>query len=168
VKYGSSELPLVSGEELASAQFDSAAASGRVSSAAATAQERQARLAQLRAAVDESKMRAPFDGTIAARYFERGAHVRAGQALVRVVGNGAVRTRFAVPQTDAARVSLGSRISIQWDKDRRIGIVDRIAPEVEPASGTIFVEGSVDESAGKLDQTALAGRVVSVSLAVGR
>jgi macrolide-specific efflux system membrane fusion protein len=103
VKVGTAEVPITSGEEQASARFDSASASGRLSSAAATAQERQARLAQLRASLDEARVRAPFEGTIAARYFEPGAHVRSGMSLVRLVGKGALRRSSTTSRPRSSR-----------------------------------------------------------------
>jgi RND family efflux transporter MFP subunit len=163
VKVGNTDMPLTSGEEQASARFDSAAASGRLSSASATAQERRARLAQLRASLDEAHIRAPFDGTIAARYFEPGAHVRAGVPLVRIVGRGALRARFAVPEADARAVSVGTHVVLAWDDRRHDATVDRVAPEVESASGTVFVEATVPGTEDVASESALSGRVITVS-----
>ncbi|WP_394845350.1 HlyD family efflux transporter periplasmic adaptor subunit [Pendulispora brunnea] len=163
VKYGNTELPIVSAEELAGSRFDSLAASSRVSSAAASADERQARLGQLRALVDQATVRAPFDGAIATRYFEPGAIVRSGMSLVRLVGSGGLRVRFAVPEAEGTSVSMASKVVLECNGRTLHATVDRIAPEVESSSGTVFVEAAV--AAQESEHDALAGRVVAVRAA---
>jgi multidrug efflux pump subunit AcrA (membrane-fusion protein) len=160
VTYGSAALPVVSDEEKADSRFDSAQASGRVSAATASAQERAASVEALRTSLEEATLRAPFDGVIATTFVERGGHVRAGQQVIRLVGRGALRVRFAHP--DGARdVHIGTRVTLEWDDRRLVAEVDRIAPEVEPSSSTTFVEGTVNLENG-VDRLALAGRIVTV------
>lgn len=165
VKVGGTEMAIASSEEQASAKFDSAAARGRLSSAAATAEERRAHVAQLRAFLEEATLRAPFDGTIAARYYEPGGQVRGGSSILRIVGGGSVRSRFAVPENETGRVQLGSRVALEWEGNRREAVVDRISPEIESASGTVFVEAALDNGQDKLDAAALSGRIIAVTLA---
>ncbi|WP_394820687.1 efflux RND transporter periplasmic adaptor subunit [Pendulispora albinea] len=164
VKYGDTELPIVSPEELVGSNFDQKAAGSRLVAAAANTQERVARLEQLRATVDEATIRAPFDGAVATRYLEPGAHVRSGMSLIRLVGQGGLRVRFAVPEAEAGAVQLASKVLLECDGQTLGAAIDRIAPEVESSSGTIFVEASV-EGVHESQHTALAGRVVGVKLA---
>jgi multidrug resistance efflux pump len=161
VKYGSVALPIVSDEEAASARFESAQASSRVSAAAAAAQERAAQVEALRSSLSDGVLTAPFDGVIATTFAERGAHVRAGAPVIRLVGRGSLRTRFAVPETDASKVRLGVKVRLEWDHHRLEAVVDRVAPEVELSSSSIFVEATASGGEG-IDQVALAGRVVGV------
>ena len=46
-------------------------------------------------------LRAPPDGTVAMRFKDPGATVAAGTPVVRIVGHGGVRLRFAVPPDHA-------------------------------------------------------------------
>jgi RND family efflux transporter MFP subunit len=166
---GASEIALVSKEELLDSKFASLSASSRASAASASADERRARLAYLHQIVKEATLRAPFDGVIATRYVEPGAHVRQGVSVVRVVGRGALRIRFAVPETEAAAVKLGARVAIEWDDRTLHGTVDRVAPEVESASSSIVMEAFVESGLAEgHERSALAGRVVGVRLAHSR
>jgi RND family efflux transporter MFP subunit len=177
VKFGDTQIAIVSDEEVSGAKFDSLSAASRAGAASATAEERRARLEQLRQMMSEAKMRAPFDGIVAARYFDSGAHLRTGVPLLRLVGKGSIRVRFAVPEAEAKSLKLAAHVAIDWDPSPSSGtasggsssidkkkqldaVIDRIAPEVESASSSVFVEAEVEASA----EMALAGRVVRVRM----
>lgn len=163
MQVGSTAIPLVSEEELADSKFDALSASSRASAASAMAEERQARLAHLRQTVADATLRAPFDGVVATRFVELGAHVRNGQAVVRIVRRGALRVRFAVPEAEAASLSMGSRVRLEWDDRSLFAVVDRVAPEVESASSSVVMEAEVDATPSEgNERSALAGRVVGV------
>jgi multidrug resistance efflux pump len=163
VTVGSTVLPVVSAEEQSGARFESTAAASRASAAGAAADERKVRLEQLKIALTDSVLRAPFDGIVSARYLDPGARVQASLPIVRLVGRGALRVRFAVPEADAKRVSLGGNVSVAWRERTLEAKVDRIAPEVESSSGTIFVEATLGGySESEKSGIALSGRVVGV------
>jgi RND family efflux transporter MFP subunit len=163
MQVGATAIPLVSEEELADSKFDALSASSRASAASAMAEERQARLAHLRQVVTDATLRAPFDGVVATRYVELGAHVRNGQPVVRVVRRGALRVRFAVPEAEAGSLSIGSRIRLEWDDRALHAVIDRIAPEVESASSSVVMEAEVEAAPPEgNEKSALAGRVVGV------
>lgn len=168
LRMGGTEIPLVSQEELADSKFDTLSASSRASAASASADERKARLAYLHQVVTEATFRAPFDGVLATRYSEVGSHVTQGQAVLRVVGRGGMRVRFAVPEMEAKDLQLASRVQIEWDNRTLYATVDRIAPEVESSSSTIIMEAAIEAASGlngEKGTDALAGRVVGVRLA---
>jgi RND family efflux transporter MFP subunit len=163
MQVGATAIPLVSEEELADSKFDALSASSRASAASAMAEERQARLAHLRQVVTDATLRAPFDGVVATRYVELGAHVRNGQPVVRVVRRGALRVRFAVPEVEASSLSIGSRVRLEWDDRALHAVIDRVAPEVESASSSVVMEAEVEASPPEANEkSALAGRVVGV------
>ncbi len=161
VAVGTTELAIVSKEELSNAKYDWMAAATRAGAASAAASERRARLEQLRQMVAESVLRAPFDGVVAARYADPGTYVRLGSPLVRVVGRAGLRVRFAVPEADIAQLRVGTRVRVGWDAHELEAEVDRIAPEVESATSTLFVEAAVRVQTPDAGG-ALAGRVVVV------
>lgn len=154
----------VSVEEFSDSKFDSMSASSRASAAGAQAQERMARLAHLKQTIAEATLRATFDGVVATRFVDSGAHVQPGQAVVRVVGRGRLRVRFAVPEAEATGITLRTRVALEWDLHVAFATVDRIAPEVEMTTSSLIMEAELDASAPQ-DQSALAGRVVGVRLA---
>jgi len=165
-------IPGISQEEFMDSKYDRLAASSRAASASASADERKARLAFLHQVVTESTFRAPFDGVLSTRYYEVGSHVTTGTPVLRIVGRGGMRVRFAVPEIEASPVKLTSRVVIEWDNRTLHATVDRIAPEVESASSSIIMEAAVDANSGitvgeaeKKGADALAGRVVGVRIA---
>ena len=164
LNYGGTEIALASKEEISDTKFDGLSASTRASAANAMADERVARLAQLREVVRTATLRAPFDGTVATVYTTPGALVNPGNPVVRIVGNGGLRVRFAVPESESSSVKLRSRVTLEWDDRRLEGTVDRIAPEVESLSSSVVMEAVVD-GGRESEHKGLAGRVVGVRLA---
>jgi len=153
----------LSGEELSDSKFDSLAASSRASAAGAMADERGARLAHLNQIMQEATLRAPFDGVVATRYVELGAHVRPGMPVVRVVGRGNLRVRFAVPESEVDGLPLRSRVVLEWDDKTLHAVIDRRAPEVDSTTSCVFMEAEVETAQRHgNDHGALAGRVVGV------
>lgn len=178
-KVGSSNVPLVSQEEIADSRFDTQSASSRASAASASINERRARLQYLNQVVADATLRAPFDGVISTRYVSVGSSIRQGAPILRVVGRGPLRVRFAVPETDASSVALQTRVSIECDGRALHGTVDRITPEVESASSSIIMEAVIEDAPANAQRraqnaeeqpslSALAGRVVGVRRAPPR
>ncbi len=108
--------------------------------------EKTARVKQLRESIDDARLVAPFDGVVAARYFEPGSVVPAGRPIVRVIGNDAARVRFAVPEQQATQVSVGMRMRVQLEtlNGPLPAVVENVAPEVETASRMIFSVARVE------------------------
>lgn len=162
-KVGGADMPLVSAEELADSNFDKLAAGAQAGAASATAAERRAQLAYLQQIVHEATIRAPYDGVIATQYVMPGAHVRQGMPVIRIIGRGAMRVRFAVPEAEAKALHTGAQVTVAWDSRALEGTIDRVAPEVESASSSIVMEAIVDAPPlNGEERSALAGRVVSV------
>ncbi len=139
------------------------AAGAQAGAASATAAERRAQLAYLQQIVHEATIRAPYDGVIATQYVMPGAHVRQGMPVIRIIGRGAMRVRFAVPEAEAKALHTGAQVTVAWDSRALEGTIDRVAPEVESASSSIVMEAIVDAPPlNGEERSALAGRVVSV------
>jgi membrane fusion protein (multidrug efflux system) len=139
-------------------------------STAAIAQTRhEARLAsaradQARAALSEGAVRAPFDGVIAARYAAKGAYVKAGAPLLRLVASGPLRLRFAVGESEASTLPPGTRLVATLDPDslQISARVEAVSSEIEPSSRMVFAEARIEEPEGL---TRLVGRQVRVTRA---
>ena len=159
-------VALVSGEEQKQAAFDAQSAAGRATTASAQIAEQRAKIAQLKVALEETELRAPFDGVVTAIYFEPGMNAHANETIVRVVGAGrGLRVRVAVPEEDAAAARGAQRARLELDGSRTLdAVVDRISPEVEPASRTFLLEGTVEVDAACRDCVVLAGRTVRATL----
>jgi multidrug efflux pump subunit AcrA (membrane-fusion protein) len=167
VTIGGQKVALVSGEEATQARFDAQTASARAASASGHVSELKARVSQLRLQLEQSEIRAPYDGLVTGLYFEPGMTAHQGDVVARVVGGGqSLRARIAVSD-DAASLLTRRKVKLVLDDKKTLnGLIDQVAPEVEPASRTFVIEGNVDldTKACGGDCALLAGRVVRASL----
>jgi len=160
-------IPIVSGEEAVQAQYDARTASARAGSAGASIAEAQAHVQSIGLALEETEVKAPFDGIVTSIMFEPGMSVHAGEAVARVVGGSGLRVRFAVAEEDVEILRDRRRARIGLEGTTLFATVDQIAPEVEPASRTFVIEGTVDggeAACGATGCAMVAGRAVRVSL----
>src|SRR5262249_41622433 len=120
VEVNGHRIALVSAEEAQQSAFDAHGARGRVASAAGQVAEQRAKVAQLKLALDELQLRAPYDGVVTGVYFEPGMSVHANETAVRVVGTaGGLRVRIALPEEEQANASERKRATLALD-DRRV------------------------------------------------
>lgn len=122
-------------------------------SEAAAAEARAARgqvktqLERVRNRLGDTAVRAPFAGTIAARYADVGAVVGPQAPLVRLVGGGQTRLRFAVPLDQRARLAVGVRVVATLDGGAaRPAVIAAIAPELDQASQLVYVDADLLEA----------------------
>ncbi len=120
---------------------------------AKTAVERAAaEVREVEAQLQRTRIRAPFAGRIAAQYSDTGALAALGSRLLRLVGSGARRVRFAVPPDSVDRIHLGSSVRVEPGSQAPTveAVIHSIAPEIDPASEMVFVEATLqDLSAGQ-------------------
>ena len=129
---------------------------------AAASQAAEASRAQTaRDHVGDTQLRAPFDGTVAQRFRDAGSRIEAGAAIVRIVGNGGMRLRFAVPAERAHALTVGAKVMATIDTVAApvAATVRQISPTIDAASGMVIVEAELaDAGAGAL-RPGLAARV---------
>ncbi len=162
VDVGGQRVALVSGEEAAQSHFEAQSAGARAASAAAHIAEQKAKVDQLRVALQESELRAPFDGTVSSVYFEPGMTAHTGDIVARIVGGQGLRARIAVPE-EAASLLRSRHAKITLDDRTLEATIDQVTPEAEPTSRAFVVEGSVDvqgaqAACGGVGCASLAGR----------
>jgi RND family efflux transporter MFP subunit len=139
------------GADLSDAEFQSAIGAARVSGADAQLEEQRARVERLRALEGEAVVRAPFSGTIAARYVDPGSTLAAGEAIVRIVSDDDAVLRFALPERSAARPVVHGRVLASARTLPGLTLraeIERVAPEIDPASRMLIVEARAEASAG--------------------
>ena len=143
-------------EDLAQAEIQKQQAEAALESARARVSGERARVRQTEIALSESEIRAPFSGTVAERYLDPGATVGAGTPIVRLVSEGGLMVRFAVPQVEAKSLRLEEPIvASAADLGELRGTIERIAPEIDPASRMIFVEARLDGAASAVQPGAV-------------
>lgn len=134
------------------ALFADAVATEQARDAAVTAHESaQASLEQARAQLelakvnlDETVLRAPMDGVVAARHVDPGAMVGPGTPIVQIAQMDPLRLMVAVPARLLPLLEAG-RTQIEVESDVYPGqtftaTVNRIFPAVDPATRTLSVE----------------------------
>jgi RND family efflux transporter MFP subunit len=118
--------------------------------AAAQSAVQEANVARSRANTERShlaqtKLAAPFDGTVALRFRDAGATVEAGNPILKVVKLGQLRLRFAVPPPRARHLGPGTRVTATVDTVASPvpAIVRHVSPSLDPASELILVEAEL-------------------------
>ncbi|MDH3592152.1 MAG: efflux RND transporter periplasmic adaptor subunit [Planctomycetota bacterium] len=112
----------------------------------------QADLARQRAKLklDRSALRSPIPGVVTQCEVQQGELVKAGTLLFRIEDPSALVVYAKLPVRQARRVKLRNKVHIVSTAldDATIGEVVRIAPTVDPTSGTVRVKIKVDGAAG--------------------
>ncbi len=136
---------LFSQEELSDARYQDKLAAQRVMAARAAVAEKSARVKQLRSALDDLDLRAPFDGTVSARYVDAGGVVGPTTPILKLINPDDLWVRFAIPEDRAASVAPGRRLRVAVETMTDVGaVVERVAPEVDTASRMIIAEAKLD------------------------
>ena len=154
----------VSEEELSASKYQEKLAAVRVAAADASIEAKQVRLQQLGALVAEGAVRAPFDGTITARYVDVGAMIQRGAPIVRVIEGGQLRVRFAVPEPRASKMRAGAPVRIVVDGVALAGTVEKVSPEIDASARVLFAEARI-EAADDGEPPVRPGQVARVTLA---
>lgn len=130
---------------------------------AASTQAAEASRAQTaRDHLGDAQLRSPISGTVAMRYRDAGNRIEAGSAIVRIVGHGGMRLRFAVPPELARKVAVGGNVTATVDTIAApiTATIKQVSPTLDAASGMVIVEAQLppDSAVGEL-RPGLAARV---------
>lgn len=109
-----------------------------------------------------TEVRSPIGGTVTGRYVSVGNQVTLNQALFDLVDFDSIVARVYVPERELWRVRPGLDARLLAEaagREERYGTVDRIAPRVDPRSGTVKVTVKIPRGQGLLP-----GMYVSVEL----
>lgn len=139
------------------------AAEAATAEVSAAAKEADTRVERAAARLAETSLRAPFAGSIGARYHDVGAVVGPTVPVVRVIGGGGKRLRFAVSSDEATRLRAGARVVATLDGGATLGaVIETVSPVIDQPSQQVFVEAALDVSA-----TVTPGQAVDVRPEVG-
>jgi RND family efflux transporter MFP subunit len=158
---------LATAEELAQAESLRDISQVRLDEMAARLAEKSTQAEKMRSLEDYGAIRAPFEGSVAARFVDPGAMVAAGTALVRLVSVGDALLRFAVPEADAQAMRVGRNVvatAERGDMGPWQAVIVKAAPEIDAASRLRVVEAKVNAFTGQTDG-AVFGSIVAVRLA---
>lgn len=95
-----------------------------------------------RAALDYTRVRAPFDGMVLARPAQVGELAAPGAPLYVLEQEGGLRVEVAVPESLAGSVQLGQTVEVHVDANARVltGTVGEVSPQVDAAARAFVVK----------------------------
>ena len=110
-------------------------------------------LADAKRSLGYTEVRAPISGTITGRHVNHGDHITVNQHLFDLVDFDTIVARVYVPEKELVRLRVGQAarlFSASLGSEARSGEVTRIAPIVDPASGTVKVTVGIPGHQGLL------------------
>jgi len=148
----------VSAEAVADAKYGSALNSVREKIAQISV--REAELSVTKQHLDETVIRAPFDGLVEARHVARGSFVQVGDAVITLVRTRPVqrgeetqhaislRFRGTMPERSAHRLALRQRLTLHIEglDEPQSATITRISPSVDEMSRSLVFEAAVDSN----------------------
>jgi multidrug efflux pump subunit AcrA (membrane-fusion protein) len=165
IDVGGRSYGLVSAEEEVQSRAEVDTARARATAASARIAEQSARVEQLRLAMQQSDLRAPFSGIVSWLTFQPGMTAHADEVVARVVGGKGLRVRIAVPEAATPLLSM-HHARLAWSGHEAGAVVAQVTAEPEPASRMFLVDADVvgAERLCEGDCYAMAGRSVKARL----
>lgn len=111
--------------------------------------------------LDNSILKAPFTGQVAARYLDEGTVVSPGQPVVRLVEHQALEARIGLPLQVVNSLSMGDSIELSCGDIACTGMLSRMLPEIDLATRTQTVVIEIDRSQSP---EVVPGQVVQTSI----
>ncbi|WNG29866.1 efflux RND transporter periplasmic adaptor subunit [Cystobacter fuscus] len=141
------KLGVYSREELDRVSYEERTAAARSQAARAQTLQRQAQVIGLKQNLDDATLVAPFDGVVASRLVGPGTRLAAGQPILRLLGSGEWRVRFAVTEEAAGAFQPGMPVELKViQRDLSLpGTVESIAPEVDAAARLVFATATFSQ-----------------------
>ncbi len=102
--------------------------------------------------LDNKIVKAPFAGQVTVRDVQLGQTVNVGQSLIEVADVSPLQLKLYLPEKMVGELAAGQSVNLFSDVDpslRLTGVVERIAPAVDPATSTVKVTLHVDAANGK-------------------
>ncbi len=132
------EAGAISERDLETARLNATNAEGSLADA-------RARLASAAKQLEDTRVRAPFDGIVSERQADAGDVVQVGAALYTIVDPRRLQLEAGVPAGDAGRLEVGTPVefSVTGSSRRVTGRIDRINPVVDPATRQVRIYASI-------------------------
>ena len=139
---------------LEEAQFGLKRAQASSERASSTVAAESSHVQTARDHVSDTALRAPTAGTVAMRFKDPGATVPAGGAILRIVGRGGLRLRFAVPPDEAHALAPGAGVHavIETIASPVAATIRQVSPALDQASGMIIIEAELSPDAAAAAQ----------------
>lgn len=119
----------------------------------ATFKEAKADLAAAQTQLNDTKIVAPFDGTLASTTLSVGSYVQQGEAVVSLVNRDALEVVYQLPQADYSLVQAGQTVALSVDAypdTQFTGTVNYIAPLINNTSDSFTVRARINDPQHRL------------------
>ena len=149
---------LLDQQVVSKAEYDSATAASR---------QAEARVGEIRAAIERKTIRAPFAGILGIRQVNKGQYLAGGDPVVPLQSLHPIYVNFGVPQQVIAQVQIGRtvRVTAEHLADAALsGRISAIDSVVDPTTRNIQVQATLANPAGTLRP----GMFVQAQVAVGQ
>ncbi|MFW5972546.1 MAG: efflux RND transporter periplasmic adaptor subunit [Bacteroidota bacterium] len=144
--------PLFADSIISALEFENVRA--QHSQARASLAQAEAGLAQAQEQLRNTRVTAPFTGTVEERFVQVGEQISPGQAVVRVVSTDRVRVRAGVPERFAGDISRGTPVAVSLNAyGGASGIpaaVTFVGGAVDPQSRTFPIEVEIPNPEGRI------------------
>jgi membrane fusion protein (multidrug efflux system) len=135
----------------------------------ATAETRQsdARVGEIRAAIERKTIRAPFSGILGLRQVNLGQYLSGGDPLVTLQSLNPIHVNFGVPQQTAGQIRVGREVRIVTEDSpaaELIGRVTALDSIVDETTRNIQVQATLANGEGRLRP----GMFVQTAIVLGR
>lgn len=97
----------------------------------------EAALATARVALAQTRIVAPFDGVVQARYLDEGSQVGAGSRVLRLVELGGIEAHVGIPESVLAGLDRDRPHPVLWQSRRYPARLRTVLPEVDAATRTL-------------------------------
>ncbi len=121
--------------------------------ATAEHQQADARVGEIRAAIERKTIRAPFTGVLGIRHVNLGQYLSGGDALVTLQSLNPIYVNFGVPQQTAGQMRVGHEVRITTEDLAGVGFPGRVTAvdsTVDEATRNVQVQATLANPAGTL------------------
>lgn len=149
----------VTKDELEQALADEGVASAKYSAAVNGVREKIAligvRAAELSVAqqrMDDTAIRAPFEGLVQQRHVAPGTYLQVGDPVATLVRTSTLRFRGTIPERHAYRLASGQQVTLHIESvpEPLVASITRISPNVEEMNRSLTFEAQVPNADGRL------------------
>lgn len=113
----------------------------------------EARLNSAKLALAKSEVKAPWNGSVAAKRVEVGDYASPGLPLLELVAVNRLKVRAAASAADVPFLTIGTPVTVRVDVfpgEEWQGTVVRLGAELDPDTRTLLVEAEIDNAQGRL------------------
>jgi membrane fusion protein, multidrug efflux system len=146
------DLARLNFERMQALVTDGAIARAEYDQAAAEQKQTEARVGEIRAAIERKTIRAPFSGILGLRQVNLGQYLSAGDAVAPLQALHPIYVNFGVPQQDTSEARVGRQVRITSNEGGIVlaGRVTAIDSIVDQTTRNVQVQATVPNPDGKL------------------